>query len=238
MKTGYKLIFLGLIFLAVGSSVSAQQGAKPWTEWSEKEARKLIEDSAWAKSQTRGDTIDRHSTPLTPEDLRHTDSLALTSLLTAKLYARFLSAQPVRQAFARLVELKQKPLDTKLKGQLQNFVDRKFDDWIVIAVDHETQDARDPSALRQAFANLNKEALKRSTYLELKNGQRLMLQDYQAPANDGLGAKFIFPRLVNGQPFLTSGAGEVRFYVEISRLLSLNIRFKVSEMYYNGSFEY
>lgn len=236
MKTIHKFLATLLVMIGAGSGVCAQNPTKPWTEWSEREARKLLDDSPWAKSQSRGEAIERHSAPLTPNDLRNLETFNVNSLIAARMYARWLSAQPIRQAFARILELKQKPANPDLEKQLQSFVDRKFDEWIVIAVDYETS-GKDIGPLRQALANANLETLRNSTYLEIK-GQRLLLKEYLAPTSDGLGAKFIFPRVVNGQPFITGGVGEVRFYSEITRFLSLNVRFKVSEMIYDGKLEY
>lgn len=230
--------FIAVVWLIAGlvGGIAAQIPDKPWTEWSEREVRKVLDDSPWAKSQSRGEAVERHSTPLTPNDLRGADLLSLSSVATAKLYARFLSAQPTRQAFARLVELKQKSADPELRKQLQSFVDRKFDDWIVISVDYETS-GKDTGPLRQTFASVNLQTLKKYTYLETKNG-RIELQNYLAPTDDGLGAKFIFPRTVNGKPFITEDLKEVRFYSEIAKFLSLNVRFKVSEMTRDGKLEY
>jgi hypothetical protein len=236
MKTIYKLITVLLVLIGTVIGGSAQNQSKPWTEWSEREALKLLENSPWGKSQQRGEAIERHSTPLTTTDFLNIETFNAKSKMEAKLYARFLSAQPMRQAFARLVDLKQKTPDPELRKQLQSFVDRKFDDWIVIAVDYETS-GKDTLPLQQAFAEANLKTLRNSTYLETKNG-RLSLQQYLAPTSDGLGAKFIFPRMVNGQPFISADLGEVRFYSEITRFLSENMRFKVSEMMHDGKLEY
>jgi hypothetical protein len=53
-----------------------------------------------------------------------------------------------------------------------------------------------------------------------------------------LGAKFIFPRIVDGLPFLTSDSGTVRFYAEVSDSLKLNMRYKVAEMVFDQKLEY
>ncbi len=238
MKTAHSLIGILLAIGLVGSGVRAQKSAKPWTEWSEPEARKLLDDSPWAKTQAKEDNLNRNPLPLTQTDIQNVDSLGLNAALQSRLQVRFLSAQPIRQAFARIVELKQKNRNPNLKQQLQSFVDRKFDDWIVVAVDFDSTETGNPNYLRQAFANATTNSLKYATYLELKGGRRVMLQDYKVPINDGLGAKFIFPRLVNGNPFLASDSGEVRFYTELTTFIRVNVRFKVAEMMHNGTLEY
>jgi hypothetical protein len=61
--------------------------------------------------------------------------------------------------------------------------------------------------------------------------------EYRAPVEDGMGAKFIFQRLVDGQPFL-SETDSVRFVAEMNEKMKLNTRYKLSEMLYDGKLEY
>ena len=61
---------------------------------------------------------------------------------------------------------------------------------------------------------------------------------YHSPINDGLGAKFIFPRIVDEKKFLTPESGSFRFYSEVNSQLKLNISYKLSDMMYNGQLEY
>jgi hypothetical protein len=62
--------------------------------------------------------------------------------------------------------------------------------------------------------------------------------EYHAPINDGLGAKFIFPRMVDERKFVSAESGSFRFYSEVSNQIKLNITFKLSEMTYDGQLEY
>jgi len=63
------------------------------------------------------------------------------------------------------------------------------------------------------------------------------LTDYKPPRPDGMGAKFIFPRTLDGKPFLDASSGEVRVYVEINKT-KLSRKFKVADMMYDGKLEY
>ena len=86
--------------------------------------------------------------------------------------------------------------------------------------------------------------MKFNAYLDIKGGQRVFLQEYRAPSGDGMGAIFIFPRMVNDKPLLDPKSGEVRFYAEFPKLggndqqIRLNVRFKVSELMYDGILDY
>jgi len=74
-------------------------------------------------------------------------------------------------------------------------------------------------------------------YLERKDGKKLFLMDYRAPAGDGMGAKFIFKRVLDGQPFL-SESDNVKFVAQFNEKMKLQTRYKLSEMMYDGKLEY
>ncbi len=62
--------------------------------------------------------------------------------------------------------------------------------------------------------------------------------EYKAPVNDDMGGKFIFPRTVEGKPFLTPESGSVKFVLNLSGNLKLNAKFDVAKMPYDGKLEY
>ncbi len=158
--------------------------------------------------------------------------------ISVNYHVRLLSAKPVRQAFMRVIELTQKTPDEELIGGLRAFVDRDFSEFIVVAVTFDSTDGRYSGPALQAFASSNAGKLKNNTYLERKDGKRVFLMQYQAPINDGLGAKFIFPRVVDEKKFLNAESGTFRFYSEVTAQLKLNVSFKMADMMYNGQLEY
>jgi len=89
----------------------------------------------------------------------------------------------------------------------------------------------------QLLGGADPKTLKDTTYIERKDGKRLALMDYRAPGPDGLGAKFIFPRTLDGKPFIDSTSGEVRVYIELGKTKVIR-RFKVADMMYDGKLEY
>ena len=57
MKTPLPLVMLSALSLIYVASVGAAQwNKKPYTEWSEKESMKVLNDSPWAQTQTITDT--------------------------------------------------------------------------------------------------------------------------------------------------------------------------------------
>jgi hypothetical protein len=126
----------------------------------------------------------------------------------------------------------------KVKSQMQEFVDRDFGDYVVVVVSYESTDGRLSGKAFEDFNSAVAETLRNNTYLERQDGKRVFLMDYRAPIGDGLGARFVFPRTIDGQVFLNSQSSEVRFYSEVGPNVKLNRRFKVLDMVYHGKLEY
>jgi hypothetical protein len=245
---------LFLIACALSASVvGAQQQMKPWAKWSEEYAKKILENSPWAQTQVQINTSQMFPNAgqgyIDPERSALDTSLPPNSvppanLLNAVYYCiQFLSAKPVRQALVRVAELHQQNADPQVLKGLRDFVESKFDQWIVIAVTFESKNQRFSGPVMQMFSGATLGTLKNNTFLELSNGKHLFLEDYQAPTSEGLGAKFLFPRTVNGVPFITAESGKVRFFAiltssEASRPLILNMQFKVADFRYEGALEY
>ena len=234
--------FIIVAMLAV--SILAQQ-QKPYPEWTAKEAQKILDNSPWGQTQVETDTSEMMFTPTANPAVGSTSTSgdravrgATNQATSVNYHIRFLSARPIREAFSRVIEFAQKAPSPQLTAQLKGFVDRNFDDYIVVAVTFDTKDPRFGNAPRQAFAGAQTATLKPSTYLDRSDGKRLFLSQYIPPSNDGMGAKFIFARSLDGKPFLSSDFSEVRFYSEVSQDVKLDRKFKVSEMQYNGKLEY
>ena len=253
MKKIFFAVLLGALLLGAGSAQD-----KPWTEWTKVEAEKILNNSAWGQTQTDTDTSEMMYSPTsqggigtsnrtgvmgTTTDRQSVNSSragqgAKNQAISVNYHVRLLSAKPVRQAFMRVIELTQKTPDKELLDGLQSFVQRDFSEFIVVAVTFDSTDGRFSGPALQAFASSNLGTLKNKTYLERKDGKRVFLMQYHAPINDGLGAKFIFPRVVDERKFLNAESGSFRFYSEVTTQLKLNVSFKMADMMYNGQLEY
>lgn len=239
-----KTVFLCLTMVLYGFVAFAQKQSKPFVEWSEKEVKNMLDKSPWGQSQIETNTSEMFFRPdgmsaAEPNTSADRTAMGQTNQATSvNYYIRFLSAKPIREAFARKVLLAQKSADPQFVTQLRSFVERDFSDYIVVAVTFETKDPRFANAPNQAFAGALTATLKSTTYLDRNDGKRVFLADYRPPTSDGMGAKFIFPKNVDGKPLLSSEFSHLRFYSEIGRAVKLDVRFKVSDMYYNGQLEY
>ncbi|MFN0086310.1 MAG: hypothetical protein ACKVX9_13060 [Blastocatellia bacterium] len=247
MKTILSLFLL--LTMAVGLAW-AQKKFKPWNEWTEKDVQKMLNDSPWAQTQADANTAEMFFRPTAgggagtrPLDIpgsagtdsnNRTTQGALNQTVALNYRIRLLTARPIRQAFARRAEL----LNPQLSEQLKAFAEQKTDQWIVVSVDFDSTDRRLSGQAMQVFGAANIGALKNLTYLEVRSGKRLFLDQYLPPGNDGMGAKFVFPRAADNEPFVTESSGYLRFYSEISKEIKLNMRFKISDMIYDGKLEY
>ncbi len=251
-----RTLFACLILALCAGSVFAQK-AKPWTEWSKKDAEKMLNDSAWARTQEDTDITQLFYSPGSNETITKTtagrsddrgvgtgtnESGAKNQALSLKYRIRFMSAKPVRQAFARAIVLTQakdeqaaKMLGAKLQGA---FVDLDYGDYIVVAVAFEATDRRLSGPVEQALRSSTADTLKNTCYLERKDGKRMFLVEYQQPTPDQTGAKFIFQRTLDGQPFLTAENEIVRFVAVVGEKVKLNMKYKTADMIYDGKLEY
>jgi hypothetical protein len=241
--------------LLLGASLAQE---KPWEQWSKAEAEKILNHSAWGQTQTDTDTSEMMYSPTslgggststrTTATGSQTDRQSVNNnrvaqgannqAISVNYHVRLLSAKPVRQAFMRVIELAQKTPDQELLDGLRSFVQRDFSDFIVVAVSFDSTDGRYSGPALQAFAAGTIGTLKNKTYLERKDGKRVFLMDYHAPISDGLGAKFIFPRIVDEKKFVNADSGSFRFYSEVSNQIKLNVTFKMSDLMYKGQLEY
>ena len=230
-------------------SLGLAQKQKPWTEWTKKDVEKTLNDSAWGQTQSEGgsESSSTNSSAITQVAAPRAADREVSSRqgesgegkpsTVVKYHVRFLSAKPVRAAFARMVLLAKAQPDETLTSQLQAFIDRDFADYIVVSVGVEVGDQKMAMPLMRAFSAATTETLQKNVYLERKDGKKLYLMEYRAPIEDGMGAKFVFPRKFEGQPFLSEN-DSVRFVAQISEKMKLNTRYKLSDMLYDGKLEY
>jgi hypothetical protein len=157
--------------------------------------------------------------------------------LTVNYSVSFLSAKPVRQAFIRFIEMKNPDTPKEKVEERRKFIDGDFSQYIVVSLRLDGNDRKKIGPALQLLTSSKPEDLKSTTYLERKDGKRVEMIDYRAPGPDGMGAKFVFPRMVEGKPFLDGNSGEIRVYIEVGKT-KLTRRFKVADMMYDGKLEY
>jgi len=257
MSTTKLSLALAVLLALISAPVPAQKRGVTWMELPRKDAEKILNESPWSHTQVdtdvsemfysptkggnastaRGTTTGSTSNQQSINDTR-ADRGAVNQAVNIKYRICFLSAKPVREAFAKMVLSSQHQNDDQLVSRLQSFVDRDFSPYIVIAVTVEANDARFSRPIMQAMNSANTGGLKNTTYLEREDGKRLFLINYLAPIQDGLGAKFVFPRTESGAFFLSGRSESVRFVAQFNDSFKLNMRFKVADMMFDDKLEY
>jgi len=257
-----------IILVALPIIGLAQKKDYSWMELPRKDAERMLANSPWSQVQVDTDLSEQFYSPTRPGTAsigqstaprgttssqqsinnNRTERGALNEAVAVSYRISFLSSRPVRQAIARMViaaepePSEKSPEEAKrrrqLVSQLTDFVERDFTPFIAIAVLASSPDGRLSGPVMQAMNSATTGTLKNKAFLERQDGKRLFLQEYHAPIQDNLGAKFIFPRVVDGEPFLNSTSGAVRFYAEFNDSFKLNMRFKVADMIYDQKLEY
>jgi hypothetical protein len=163
----------------------------------------------------------------------------VAEVLNVNLRIRFFSAKPVRQALSQVLELKNKDkITAQLAAQLKAFAAADFPDYVVVTVLSESDKAsRLLQQIQASFYKITTNELINNTYL-LAGGKRVFIKEYQPPGKDGFGARYIFPRIVDGKPFITPETGDALFHSEALGMVTLNMRYKVKEMMFDGKLEY
>ncbi|CAN5394886.1 hypothetical protein BH10ACI2_BH10ACI2_21110 [soil metagenome] len=228
-----KIIIACLLCGLLALSGLAQKVKQPWNEWPKNEVDKMLPDSPWSHTQSEND----------PTEMTFLGALssaagmgpARNQTIDLKYRIRLFSAKPIRGAFARTILLG----NPNLKAvQLQNFVDGDYSESIVVAVNFESNDGRISGPVSQLFGNANAAMLKANTYLERKDGKRVFLGEYSAPTSDGTGAKFVFPRNLDGKPYIVGPEEVVRFVTDLGKGIKMSWKFKAAEMMYDGKLEF
>ena len=248
MTRRFSVVLMLLVLAAIGvETVTGQKQPKSWKEWSKKDAEKILNDSPWSHLQVDTDLSEMFYQPTT--DARTSGGRApnansrleqgATNQETKLTYGiRFFSARPVRQAFIRMIQLQKRDLEPDVVDRMNKYAELPSTDSIIIAVTIEGTDKRSLGKAMQVIESAATGTLKNTTYLERNDGKRVFLEEYLPPGKDGFGARFIFPRMVDERPFLSTDFNDVRFVSEFGTAIKLNMRFKVSDMMLDGKLEY
>lgn len=238
-----KKVALALITLIAAAAV-AQKNEKPWTEWSKKDAEKILSDSPWSKVQTDTDTSQMFYSPTqdpqrmgrTSNDGSRLAQGATNQSVNVSFQVHFFSARPVRQALARIMEIDNKP-PADVAAKLHQFAEMQSPSSIIVTVTYTSNDQRYSGVVMQEFNSANTGTMKNDVYLQRSDGKQLFLEEYVPPGKDGFGARFIFLRELDGAPFIKDASGELRFYAKYPNGIKVDRRFKLADMMYQGQLE-
>jgi len=189
------LLVLALFWSSFAVDARVQKQKKSWTEWSEKDGEKMLSDSPLSKIQKETDTSELFFQPTAdprtagsraPNANTRTEQGASNQATNVNYGIRFFSARPVRQAFVRMIQLRQKNLEPDVVARLNSFAELQSNESIIIAVTIEGTDKRSLGKVMQIVDSAATGTLRNTTYLERNDGKRLFLEEYVPPERDGV----------------------------------------------------
>jgi len=228
---------------------------KPYTKWDEKQAAGLFNNSAWAQVKDfRGQVQGMHGTVSDAGGPGTSGAITGTGGGTAgvdvpefSFTVRLFSAQPIREAYVRMLQLmnhydglpadRQHAFDQKTGGYLNQDVSQR----VVLLLSYKTNDANAKRDMDQWFNTQTTETLNQNAYLFSPIAGQLPLVKYFPPSQGGgLGAQFIFPRLFKGEPILQPGSGKLRFQLSYQPQINqtMYIDFDPKDMMYKDQLAY
>jgi|FLYL01.1.fsa_nt_gi hypothetical protein len=228
------LLLLPLVcgYLAAGQSKEFWE-KKEYRQWTERECRKLLDDSPWARSYTLSQVIiEPLSTPSSERAREATPQI--------RYLVQLRSAQPVRQALIRLAQIaqgydrlsveEQRAFDQKAEP----FLRRDFSETVLVHVIYQSNVMVDQRDLERYWRIQTTELLKNSVYLISGNGEKVPLLSYAAAA-DRPEFQFVFPRHYRGRPIAMADDKTIKLEFPHPRIgqhpdARIFLEFKISRM--------
>jgi hypothetical protein len=261
MRSHRFLIACAAVVLAAGTVYARKKNEnwmdEPFAKWDQKQVNEVFNKSGWAVSKSfRGQVTGEHGT-ITDRGGGQATNGAVNGvsggtkgvdLPEYDFTARFLSAQPIREAYVRMLQImnhydtlpadKQKEFDQKVDGLLHADVSTE----VTVTLSYRCNDPNSERDMNQWFNTQTTDTLKQNAYLYTPGaGQIPLLKYIPSQGGGGLGARFIFPRTFNGEPILQPTAtGRVRFQLSWQPQVgqTMYIDFKPEDMTYKGQFSY
>jgi hypothetical protein len=195
------------------------------------QAVQVLNSSPWAKQETFTRVISGVGSGVSGE-----------KEIFNTFYVRILSARPIREALARIQQIQYgyDGLSPELKGKFDEYAAGDllsgFGDWIVVAVSFRSNDPNEEINVRRFFQKGTTETAKNKAFLSTEQVSQVTIQTYFAPRDEGIGAKFVFPRFVNGSPILTTRSKTIAFELlgVPAATPRLRARFSTKDMVVNG----
>jgi hypothetical protein len=200
-------IFFGMV-LAFTAGLSAANIAKePFFKWSQDKAVQILNSSPWARQETFTQIVSGQGSGRSGEkEIYNT------------FYVRFLSARPIREAYARIQQIyygydrmNREEQARFEKDQQPGIEMMRTSEWIVVSVAFRSNDPNEESNVRRFFQTETVKTLKTKAFLSTPTCSQVEVRAYFPPREESVGAKFIFPRIVDGIPVVTEDCDTVTF---------------------------
>jgi hypothetical protein len=194
--------------------------------WSLEEAVKILNESPWARQETYTRIVGGIGSGIQGE-----------KEIFSTFFVRFLSAEPIQKAYARVkqIHLGYDELadeeKQRLDREIENALNIEVDDWIVVAVAFRSNNPSQESRVDQFFESQTSETIKTRAYLSTQRFPRIQIAAYYPPDEKSVGAKFVFPRRIDGTPVVSPSDDDLAFELDVPGIQSdLRASFSVKEM--------
>jgi len=222
------------VSLCLGSGVAeaAERRAteKDFHSWSLEEAVAVLTSSPWARQETYTRLIGGIGSGLSGE-----------KEIYSTFFVRFLSARPVREAYARIKQLQEgyEQMSREDRRKLDSALDPglRLDvrNWIVLTLGFRSNDQNLELRVRQFLEDQTTETMKNRARFSTARFPQLLLAAYFPPAEEIVGAKFVFPRVVEGKPVVSPEDSRVTFELDVPGFdPELRANFAVAAMLVEG----
>ena len=193
----FKTLIFTLFFPLIAVAATSWTPGTPFQEWSLDNAVKVLNDSPWARHETFTRVIRGVGSGISGEkEIYNT------------FYVRFLSARPIREAYARVQQI-QHGYDEMAPEEKQRFEDVQLPNldldvsrWIVVSVSFRSNDPNEESEVRRFFQSETVKTLKTKVFLSTPAFPQVELSAYFPQREESVGAKFVFPREIDGIPVI------------------------------------
>ena len=244
--SGLIFIVLTFCYISVHAGEKDFWNTKPYTEWNEKEVETLLKRSPWSKSVVigtstmggreaasvgaRGGGGFPRGGAIGTEDQeaggggggRRGGGEAAPPMRPVEVLVTWY-AQPVRQAMARSIALRNAESRKEEIDRLLNYPEMPYFNILVIGWRGETRGDGGEGVRK----------LKEETFLERKNKQKINLADIILPKGRGQPLVLLFPKEVDGKPSVTLEDKEVTLRTRVGQS-KIRVKFKLADMLIRG----
>lgn len=229
MKACLLTILTGILGLGLTLAVPDED----YRHWTREQAVWILSDSPWMSRETSTRVVGGIGSGIQGEkEIYNT------------YFVRFLSALPIRQAFARIQQLQlgfdqlDEARKNELDKQFQGILNLDVEKWIVVAVAFRSNNPREQARVERFFEGETMETMKTRAFLSTEQFPRVEMIAFFPPKEPTVGAKFVFPRFVGGTPIVKSDDKEIVFEFDTPGTgRELRARFAIADMIVNGELE-
>lgn len=223
---------VGATLLVTGLLLAKDVWKESYTQWDRKDVQKVLNDSPWAEQYVRARKIGGKGSGIGGE-----------KELFDTVTIRFFTSLPVRHAYYRLIQLvngydqfndEQKELFGQKFSAILRLDTRER---IIVAMDFSSNDREFNLRMDRFLNTTTGELFKQNATLISDRMGRVELAEYFPPSPDGTGAKFVFPRQIDGKPTVSREDKEVKIELILPEMGRVLITKKVKEMVYEGELE-